>query len=102
MTKPSLAVPHGGGCPNSNVFSGIEFYQGGSYPKKYDGAVFMADVYDGCMWWMKAGPSGDPKPKMFKLFATGIDPVDIKVGPGGDLFYVDWFNGQVRRISYTG
>ena len=28
-------------------------------------------------------------------------PVDLKIGPGGDLFYVDMDDGTVHRITYT-
>ena len=36
--------------------------------------------------------------------ATGAaagHPVDLKIGPGGDLFYVDLEDGTVHRITYT-
>jgi glucose/arabinose dehydrogenase len=102
VTKPILPILHGAGCSHSNVLSGIEFYQGGTYPAKYNGALFMADVYDECLWTILPKINGDPKVSTFKLFASGIAPVDLKVGPGGDIFYVDWFLGQVHRISYTG
>ena len=37
------------------------------------------------------------------MFANlGIYPVDLKVGPNGDLFFVDIAFGQIRRITYTG
>src|SRR5207342_2400941 len=83
VTKPTMALSHGTGCGHSNVFSGISFYQGGTYPSKFAGAVFMADVYDGCLWWMRAGTNGDPMIGSFKVFGTGMSPVDLKVGPGG-------------------
>src|SRR5262249_23174090 len=28
-------------------------------------------------------------------------PVDLKIGPGGDLFYVDMDDGTVHRITFT-
>jgi glucose/arabinose dehydrogenase len=102
VTKPILALSHGGGCGHSNVFSGIVFHGNGGYPTKYNGALFMADVYDECMWWMKAMPNGDPKVKSFKVFGTGMAPVDLKIGPGGDIFYMDWNDGSLHRISYSG
>src|SRR5829696_2833708 len=37
-----------------------------------------------------------------ETFATGIGgPVDLRSGPGGDLFYIDIYNGQVVCI-YAG
>jgi len=36
------------------------------------------------------------------LFDGGTPgPVQLKTGPGGDLFYVDFFGGTIRRIRYT-
>jgi glucose/arabinose dehydrogenase len=102
VTAPNLALSHGTGCGHSNVLSGMAFYPGGGYPAKYAGALFMADVYDQCLWWMRAGPGGDPKTRTFKVFATGPAAVDLKAGPGGDIFYVDWYLGEVHRIAYTG
>jgi glucose/arabinose dehydrogenase len=101
VTEPVLPIVHNGGCDGSFVLSGVEFYQGGTYPAKYDGALFVADVYDQCIWTMKAKPNGDPKPGSFSVFSTGPAPVDLKVGPGGDIFYVDWFQGALHRISYS-
>jgi glucose/arabinose dehydrogenase len=102
VTLPLLALSHGTGCAHSNVFSGISFYEGGGYPTKFDGALFMADVYDACMWWMKPKPNGDPNVNSFKVFATGLAPVDLKLGPGGDIYYMDWNDGSLHRISYSG
>jgi glucose/arabinose dehydrogenase len=102
VTLPLLALSHGTGCSHSNVFSGISFYEGGGYPTKFDGALFMADVYDACMWWMKPKPNGDPNVNSFKVFATGLAPVDLKLGPGGDIYYMDWNDGSLHRISYSG
>src|SRR4029453_11511317 len=28
-------------------------------------------------------------------------PVDLKIGPGGDMFYVDMEGGSVHRITFT-
>jgi PKD repeat protein len=33
--------------------------------------------------------------------AAAGHPVDLKIGPGGDLFYVDMDDGTVHRITYT-
>ena len=52
---------------------------------------------------MKKGANGLPDPNNVEMFANlGIYPVDLKVGPGGDLFFVDIAFGQIRRITYTG
>src|SRR5204862_412038 len=40
--------------------------------------------------------------KLKLIVAAAANPVDIESGPGGDLFYVDFDGGTIRRISYTG
>jgi PKD repeat protein len=55
---------------------------------------------------MKAGSSGLPDPARITEFRPSApDPVDLVIGPGGDLFYVDFGSGgagagTVRRISF--
>jgi chitodextrinase len=52
---------------------------------------------------MKKGANGLPDPTQLTMFANlGIYPVDMKVGPNGDLFFVDIAFGAIRRIAYTG
>ena len=58
---------------------------------------------------MLAGTNGLPDPARLQSF-VGVDaaggaaghPVDLKIGPGGDLFYVDMEDGTVHRITYHG
>ncbi|HEY8104317.1 MAG TPA: PQQ-dependent sugar dehydrogenase, partial [Gaiellaceae bacterium] len=76
--------------------SGLAFYQGGSYPSRYNGALFFADYSRKCIWVLIGGSASSPEP-----FATGAgSPVDLQVGPGGDLFYADLDAGNVVRIRY--
>ena len=52
---------------------------------------------------MKKGANGLPDPSNLSMFANlGIYPVDMKVGPNGDLFFVDIAFGAIRQITYTG
>ena len=55
---------------------------------------------------MLAGADGVPDPATVRLFvgaepAAPRNPVDLKTGPGGDLFYVDMEGGTVHRITYS-
>jgi PKD repeat protein len=34
--------------------------------------------------------------------APAANPVDLQIGPKGDLFYVDFSGGTIRRIEYSG
>ncbi len=89
---------------NGNSISGIEFYpETGSFPSSFEGSLFFADYSRECMWVMKKGANGLPDPTKVEMFANlGIYPVDLKVGPGGDLFFVDIGFGAIRRIKYSG
>ena len=97
------------GChTGGSSITGVAFYQGGSYPSQYNGALFFADHSRNEIWAMMPGANGLPDPSNIQSF-VGVDatggaaghPVDLKIGPGGDLFYVDMDDGTVHRITYT-
>jgi glucose/arabinose dehydrogenase len=97
-------VVSGEGCPTgSSSAAGLAFYPttGGTYPAAYAGALFFSDYSRRCIWAMKPGaPGGLPSPANVETFvANAASPVDLAVGPGGDLYYVD-LGGTVRRIRY--
>lgn len=111
VTGPYFAYSHGGsvvaddGCTQGgSSISGIEFENGTSnYPDAYDGALFFSDASRGCIWAMRRGADGQPDPSDIVLLQSGIQaPVDLKIGPGGDLYYVALASGELRRISYAG
>lgn len=97
------------GChTGGSSITGVAFYPGGSYPAQYNGALFFGDHSRNEIWAMPAGVNGLPDPSRLQSF-VGVDaaggaaghPVDLKTGPGGDLFYVDMEGGAVHRITYT-
>src|SRR5205085_11962284 len=48
------------------------------------------------------GANGLPDPATRATFvADAANPVDLQIGPGGDVFYVDFDGGTVRRIQFT-
>ncbi|HEX2051210.1 MAG TPA: PQQ-dependent sugar dehydrogenase [Actinomycetota bacterium] len=108
-TMPLLSYVHGSPVFPGDVCStagdssvtALAFYEGGSYPDAYDGALFFGDYSRDCIWTMRAGTGGVPDPATVAPFLPGASsPVDIEVGPGGDLFYVD-FDGSVHRVRYA-
>lgn len=109
VTAPYLSYRHdtavgvGDGCTTTkgSSVSGAAFYEGGSYPTTYNGALFFADVIRGCIWAMMPGTSGNPDPSKINAFAPAGSPVDLKIGPSGDLFYVDIGSGSIHRVVYT-
>ena len=99
--KEGATVVTGETCPNTSAStSGLAFYTGGSYPAKFNGALFFADYSRKCMWAMLAGANGVPDPAKREVFVqNAASPVDLQTGPGGDLFYVD-HTGSIHRIRY--
>src|SRR5215813_6933207 len=104
----SCVVVYPGCHTGSSSITGVAFYQGGSYPTQYNGALFFGDHSRNEIWAMMPGSNGLPDPSNLQSF-VGIDstgggaghPVDLKIGPGGDLFYVDMEDGTVHRITFT-
>src|SRR5215471_12321069 len=105
----SACVVNYPGCQTGGSSStGVAFYQGGSYPAAYNGALFFADHTRNEIWAMMPGTNGLPDPANIRSF-VGVDatggaagnPVDLKIGPAGDLFYVDMEDGTLHRIIYS-
>jgi PKD repeat protein/glucose/arabinose dehydrogenase len=110
VTAPYVAWNHantlvtGEACPTgSSSSTGIAFYPtgGGPYPAAYNGAVFFADYSRDCIWAMlPSTPGGLPTPGNVVTFGSAAaNPVDLELGPGNELYYVD-LAGTVRRIRY--
>lgn len=96
----SSAIASGSCTTGTSAISGLAFYVGGNYPAAYTDALFFADYSRNCISVMFAGPGGLPDPTNRATFAGQCSaPVDLRIGPGGDLFYVD-IGGTIRRIRY--
>src|SRR4029450_3338221 len=89
-------------CPiGSSSISGLAFYTQGAYPSQYRGALFFADYSRDCIWAMLPGASGLPDPsKRLTFVAAAANPVQLTIGPAGDLFYVDLTGGRIMRVQY--
>ena len=102
--RHSAKVVAGESCPKgSSSTSGLAFYpNGGPYPPSYRGALFFADYSRDCIWVMQNGSANLPGPNHVKTFDAGAaHPVDLQVGPDGNLYYVDLTDGKVIRIGYA-
>jgi uncharacterized repeat protein (TIGR01451 family) len=92
-------------CPTgSSSIAGLAFYPSdGSFPDAYDNALFFADYSRDCIWALLAGADGLPSTtdgSRITFVAPAANPVDLQVGPGGDLYYADFDGGTIRRITY--
>jgi glucose/arabinose dehydrogenase len=97
LVVPNDVCPKGGSSVAGTSFA---FASGGSYPAEYRGALFFADYTRRCIWAMPTGTNGLPDVAKRRTFVGGAaQPVDVEIGPGGDLFYVD-LGGTIRRIRY--
>ena len=96
----SSQVVAGETCPTgSSSISGLAFYTGGSFGPAYDGALFFSDYSRNCIWVMLRGANGLPDPATRQTFVAGAaGPVELQIGPDGDLYYVDMGGGTIRRI----
>ncbi|MGH7766101.1 MAG: PQQ-dependent sugar dehydrogenase, partial [Candidatus Binatia bacterium] len=80
--------------------SGLAFYGGSSYPAQYDGALFFSDYSRKCIWVMFNPPGSGGTMRVETFLAQAAAPVDLKIGPNGDLFYVDFDGSTLRRIVF--
>jgi glucose/arabinose dehydrogenase len=108
--RHSAGVAPEEGCSpeNGSAVSGMAFYEHGSFPTTYDGALFFADPIRGCIYVMLADDDGHPDPLTTTTFMSdaGLYPgIDLEVGPDGALYYAQLFGegfgpGAIHRISY--
>jgi glucose/arabinose dehydrogenase/PKD repeat protein len=97
LVLPTDVCPKGGSSVAGVSFA---FGTGGSYPAEYRNALFFADYTRRCIWAVPAGANGLPDMSQRRTFVAGAaQPVDVQIGPGGDVFYVD-LGGTIRRIRY--
>jgi glucose/arabinose dehydrogenase/PKD repeat protein len=111
VTTPYFAYHHSNQvvpsetCPTgSSSVAGLEFQFAAPtnrYPAEYDDALFFADYSRDCIWVMQKGGNGLPAPGQIRTFVAGAaNPVNLETGPEGDLFYVDFDGGTIRRIEF--
>jgi glucose/arabinose dehydrogenase len=93
---PLLAYAHGSTTSTGCAIVGGAFYDAsiGQYPADYAGDYFYADL---CQGWIRRF---DPVTSTSTLFATGVAvPVDLAIGPNGDLYYLARGGGALYRAS---
>jgi PKD repeat protein/glucose/arabinose dehydrogenase len=84
------------------TIAGLAFHPpGGGYAARFDNALFFADYTDNCIWAMRAGTNGLPDPAQLESVVVGAwNPVDVKLGPDGRIYYVDYLDGEIHRLEY--
>jgi glucose/arabinose dehydrogenase len=101
----SAQVVSGETCPTANGSSitGLAFASSATtYPAPYNTALFFADHSRNCIWAMLQGTNGLPDPTNRRTFeAAASNPVDLQIGPDGNLYYADLEGGTIRRITWS-
>ncbi len=110
VAEPWFAYRHGQpvadercSTERGSSLSGVTFAPyDGAYPDAYDGALFLTDAARRCIFVMPTGAGGRPDASRIAAFHHNAKtPVDLEIGPGGELWYVDLYGGAVRRIGYS-
>jgi len=99
-TTPVYFYAHGSGPFQGCAITGGAFYAGlpAQYPAEYVGDYFFADYCTG--WINQLDETGGVV--TVTTFASGISsPVDLAIGPEGNLYYLARGTGSVFRINYT-
>ena len=83
--------------------TGIDFAPADSpYPAEHRDGLFFADATRGCIWVMPAGQDGQLDPDAVTWFHQGAGTVvELEFGPGGELWYVDLYGGEIHRVGYS-
>ena len=100
-TAPEYFYAHGSGPFQGCAITGGAFYAGlpAQYPAEYVGDYFFADY---CTGWINQLDETNGVVTV-TTFASGIpSPVDLAIGPEGNLYYLARGSGSVFRINFTG
>ena len=72
---------------------------GGNYPGDLRRRAVLRRLLAATASGRCPAPTACPNPGSQSTFVAGAaSPVDLKIGPGGDLFYADFNGGTIRRI----
>ncbi len=96
--SPLFAYGHGSSATTGCAIAGGTFYNPVTvqFPSSFVGKYFFADL---CSGWIRVF---DPASGTGSDFASGISqPVDVKVGADGSLYYLSIGSGSVFRVRFT-
>ena len=96
--SPLFSYLHGGSATTGCAIAGGAFYNPVTvqFPQSFVGKYFFADL---CTGWIRVF---DPSAGTASTFASNIsNPVDLKVGADGSLYYLARGSGAVFRVQFT-
>ncbi len=99
FTAPITYYDHSTDC---EVIIGGDFVYGPQWPSDYQNNYFYSDLGCGKLWRMVLNPTNPYTYMSITEWATGLDdPVTIKRGLDGFLYYVKFSAGELRRIRWA-
>jgi glucose/arabinose dehydrogenase len=97
--SPLFAYSHGISLTTGCAIAGGAFYNPSTvqFPASFVGKYFFADL---CSGWIRVF---DPATGTASAFASGISqPVDLKVGADGSLYYLSIGSSSLFRVQFSG
>jgi glucose/arabinose dehydrogenase len=98
---PIYAYPHEPPPAPGNALILGEHVGAGQFAPGYEGNLFYGDSATGKLYRMVLDAAN--KPASVGLWATALgNPVDVRIGPDGNLYYAAHTPGEIRQISLAG
>ncbi len=122
------ANPHAGNgrsadAGGGHAHSGAMIYQGGAWPKEYDGSLFMNNIHGARLNRDTLEPRGSGfvghhAPDFLLANDSWSQIINLKYGPDGQVYFIDWYdrqqchhkgvevhdrsNGRIFKLTYGG
>jgi glucose/arabinose dehydrogenase len=87
--------------PRATVIGGT-FYEGKTWPREFHDAYIYGDWEKSWIKFLERQGDGRYSSEPRDLAAQAAGPVELEMGPDGNLYYLALNLGQVRRISFRG
>jgi putative membrane-bound dehydrogenase-like protein len=102
------ATPHSGNgrsdsAGGGHAHAGLMCYQGGAWPKEYNGKLFMGNLHGHRINVDVITPAGsgyraDRNPDFLLTNDKWSIPLAIKSGPDGNVYLIDWYDQQICHL----
>jgi glucose/arabinose dehydrogenase len=100
-TYPIYAYPHDPPPAKGNAIILGEHVGPGQFAPGYAGNLFYGDSSNGRLFRVVLDEAN--KVRSVTQWANGLgNPVDVRIGPDGNLYYASHSGGEVRQISFVG
>ena len=102
-SNPHAAVGKSGDLGGGHAHCGALIYQGGAWPKQYDGMLLMNNIHGARLNRDQLEPKGSGfvgKHAPDFLFANDSwsQVISLKTGPDGQMYFIDWYDRQQCHV----